>query len=155
MVEFRRRRIIYNDDCGERWSAGKDGREAFLAARFDWCRNSQVDSYFWCVGNGEEPCDGRPDPPELGDADAVMAEAAHEAGMEVFASLRMNDTHDAVAPKLTYPLKVQRPDLLVGEKKEYPIASIMALGWSSFDYAKEEVRRHRLEYTERICSRHD
>ena len=155
MTEHRRRRIIYNDDGDTRYNAGQNGPEAFLADRFDWCKGAQVDSYFWCVGNGEEPAWGKPDPLALGDAEAVIAGAARDAGMEIFASLRMNDVHDGAAEKLTYPLKVERPDLLLGPKRTYPVGSVMYFHWSALDYAREEVRRHRLEHIEKICSNYD
>jgi len=167
------RRIIYNDDGDARWTDGGGGPEVFLAARFNYCRRSQVDTYFWCIGNGELPSFGRPEPVKLGDASAVTIQAARSAGIEIFASLRMNDTHDALAapppaagepgsqpadprcPGFTYPLKLERPDLLIAERKERKKGSILYMTWSAFDYAHEEVRNHRLDYVRQMCSEYD
>ena len=114
----RRRRLIVNDDGAPQYAASNpragEGVEGFLSARFQPCVGTQVDSYFWCVADGQDPPFGTRGHPSIGDADAVIIGAARAAGMEIFASLRMNDTHDAFEPKLTYPLKVRRPDLLLG-----------------------------------------
>jgi len=45
----------------------------------------------------------------------VIVSAAHEAGMEIFTTLRMNDTHDALVEGGTkHPLKNAKPYLLLG-----------------------------------------
>ena len=156
MSDIKKRRIIYNDDSDSRRSeAAKGGKEAFLAERFNWTLDSQVDSYFWCIGNGMSPAFGVPDPAGLGDADQMMLDAAHGAGMEIFASLRMNDTHDSVFRQFLAPIKLERPDLLCAEDLKYPRDSILHLTWSAFDYAKEEVRKMRLDFIEYNCSKYD
>jgi hypothetical protein len=48
-------------------------------------------------------------------ADEVIVSAAHEADMEIFATLRMNDTHDALVEGGTkHPLTNAKPYLLLG-----------------------------------------
>ena len=159
---FKQRRIIVNDDGEVPGLSGGRTMEDYLATRFTDTVNTQVDSYFLCVGSTDRGPGARPDPPRLQDTQNLWfpemklpvdvdkltrtyLKVTREAGMEIFASFRMNDIHDAWAPELTYPLKVQRPDLLLGEKhgpKLYPEDAVMRSFWSGFDYAKEEVRQH-------------
>ena len=167
----RQRRIIVNDD-GEADPIAK-GRplEAYLAQRFQDAVDSQVDAYFICVGSTDRgPATGKKPrlqdtqnrwypamkaPPEIDRMTRAYLEAAKEAGMEIFASIRMNDIHDAWAPRLTYPLKMARPDLLLGARRDHAPDAIMRAFWSGFDYAKEEVRRHFLDFIRTYCRQYD
>ncbi len=161
----RRRRIIYNDDGAAARRFGDP--QAFLAARFDWCRDTHVESLFWCVGKGDAAHNRSLWVQQLGDANAIMLNAARQAGIEIFASLRMNDTHDAFTGdrSFMYPLKLRRPDLLVTEGitdpmqfrdiKPYPQGSLQWYGWSALDYAREEVRAHRLEFVRQTFAQYD
>lgn len=167
----RQRRIIVNDD-GEADPIAK-GRsvEAYLAQRFQDAVGSQVDSYFICVGSTDRgPATGKKArlqdtqnrwypamkaPPEIDRMTRAYLEAAKEAGMEIFASIRMNDIHDAWAPRLTYPLKMARPDLLLGSRTDHAPDALMRAFWSGFDYAKEEVRRHFLDFIRTYCRQYD
>ena len=203
----KRRRIILNDDGEVRIPAeglaehsGGTAGEDFLAARFKGSVGTQVDSYFFCVGAtdrgpvregkaitnpqssmaqffyyGEE---GRIHP-ATDEATRLLIERAHDAGMEMFASVRLNDCHDSndVREKgwngLSYPLKIQRPDLLLGQKhpegryphllegeegdgsKGYPMDSVMSWFFAGFDYAREEVRQHFLDFILGYCRQYD
>ena len=170
----KKRRIIVNDD-GE--VAGlSPGRtiEDYLGERFKDVLGTQVDSYFLCVGSTDRGPGNRPDPPRVQDSQNLWfpdkklpasvdqltrayLKAAKEAGLEIFASFRMNDIHDAWAAKLTYPLKVERPDLLIGEqaRKPYPKDSLMRAFWSGFDYAKDEVRQHFRDFILTYCREYE
>ena len=158
---FARRRLIVNDDGDAQYpkfnARAAEGAEGFLAARFSTAVGTKVGTYFFCVGNGETPPWGLETPEAVGDANQVMIDAARTAGMDIFASLRLNDIHDAWAPELTYPLKAQRPDLLIGTAagKPYPEDALLRAFWSAFDYAQQEVREHRYEFITRIASRYD
>jgi hypothetical protein len=165
------RRFIVNDD-GEAEPIAK-GRtvEAYLAQRFQDAVGSQVDAYFICVGSTDRgPATGKKPrlqdtqnrwypamkaPPEIDRMTRAYLEAAKEAGMEIFASIRMNDIHDAWAPRLTYPLKMARPDLLLGNTRDHAPDAVMRAFWSGFDYAKEEVRRHFLDFIRTYCRQYD
>ncbi len=154
----KQRRIIVNDDGNAQY--GAESVQEFLSRRFLPTVGTQVDSYFWCVGDGQVPSWGRETPEAIGDAEQVMIDAARQAGMEIFASLRMNDTHDALRPELfgSYALKVQRPDLLLGEttdRSDWPSGTIMGTIWSGFNYAHREVREHRLEFINSVCRGYD
>ena len=62
---------------------------------------------------------GMPLNPAIADPTPVMTDAARRLGMEVFASIRMNDTHDAFGKphgRLDYPLKLEHPEWLLGDE---------------------------------------
>ena len=169
----RTRRLIVNDD-GEVGPL-HDGRSLtdYLSARFADVPGTHVDSYFLCVGSTDRgPGSGvvprvqdtqnrwfpsRKPLPEIDVLTRAYIDAAREADIELFASFRMNDIHDAWAPKLTYPLKVERPDLLIGAKEQlpYPTDSLMRGFWSGLDYAKAEVRQHFRDFILSYCETYD
>jgi len=162
MKDHAKRRIIVNDDGETRYTPrAREGVEAFLSQRFTPCVGTPVDTYFWCIGNGEEPPWGNAIPEEIGDPNTVMIDAARKAGIEIFVSVRMNDTHDAFEPELSYPLKVERPELLLGAGLDRSLltldddAAVMRQVWSGLDYAHQEVRDHKGGYIERVCRQYD
>lgn len=80
----------------------------------------------------------------------------HQHGMEVFWSMRMNDTHDAAhhpdKPYFLYPpLKERHPEWLVGN----PIDRTPYGRWSSVDYAVPEIRDLAFRYLEEVCDNYD
>lgn len=190
----KQRRIILNDDGEERLSGeGATMVEDFLAQRFRNCVGSQVDSYFFNVaGTDRGPVvDGKviTNPqssmaqffywgergkihPATDEVTRVLIDRAHDAGMEILVSVRMNDTHDFMG-EINYPLKLERPDLLLGEQywpgpypnllegeatqgnTGYPKDSLMSGYFCGLDYAHEEVREHFLEFIEGYCRQYD
>ncbi len=192
----RQRRIILNDDGEAAVPTGDQTIEDYLAIRFSNTVGTQVDSYFLCVGSTDRGPGHRPDPPKIQDSQNLWfpdmelpqsvdhltrayLKATREAGMEIFASFRLNDCHDANAVgsdgfgALSYPLKVQRPDLLLGTDRSttayphlfegegtkgstgYPSNSIMSWFFCGFDWAKEEVRQHFLDFILSYCREYD
>jgi len=122
-LRWRKRRIVFNDDgdTRDKRHPGSKSKEAFLSARFERAMGTHVDSYFWCVGNGMEEPFGRPEPP-AGDPEALIAEAARQRDMEIFASLRMNDSHESLKSMyggLITPFKKEHPEFCIGEPKDY------------------------------------
>ena len=86
----------------------------------------------------------------------LVVDYGHRNDMEVFWSMRMNDTHDVAyrpdKPYLLYPpLKVEHPDWLVGE----PIKRTPHGRWSSVNYARPEVRELAHAYIEEVCRNYD
>ncbi len=81
---------------------------------------------------------------------------AHEHDMEVFWSMRMNDTHDSAhSPNKPYflfpPLKEEHPEWLVGNcTQRTPYGR-----WSSVDYARPEIRDLAFQYIEEVCRNYD
>jgi len=86
----------------------------------------------------------------------AVVDFAHRHRMEIFWSMRMNDTHDAEhRPDKPYflfpPLKSEHPDWLVGD----PIRRTPFGRWSSVDYARPEVRDLALRFIEEVCRNYD
>ncbi len=86
----------------------------------------------------------------------AVTDYAHENAMEVFWSMRMNDTHDTAhtpeKPYLLYPpLKVDHPDWLVGDH----VKRTRIGRWSSVDYARQEIRDLAFGYIEEVCQNYD
>lgn len=179
----KQRRIIFNDDgAAEKPSHNPEATaEGFLAAYFNSAVGSQVDSWFYSVGKGSLTEEGelypwgekRQTAGVFGDANQLIIEAARPAEMEIFVSLRMNDIHDSFIG-IEERLKLQRPDLLIGEEywpgayphllngeepvarqAQYPPDPIMAYYYSAFDYAKPEVRQYRLDFIRKMCREYD
>jgi len=82
----------------------------------------------------------------------AVIEFGQEHDMEVFWSMRMNDTHDAAhnpeKPYLLFPpFKVEHPEWLIGDHiKRTPHGR-----WSSVDYAQPEIRDFAFRYIEEVC----
>ncbi len=86
------------------------------------------------------------------DALAAVVQYGHEHEMEVFWSMRMNDTHDAAhRPEKPYflfpPLKEKHPQWLIGEPTKRPPHGT----WSSVNYEIPEVRDLACQYIEEVC----
>ncbi len=82
----------------------------------------------------------------------VVVDRAHEKGIQVLGSLRMNDP---TAPEQENPymlgrVKAEHPDIMIGE--EDPNNPNVA---TSADFSREEVRKERLEVIEETCSRYE
>ena len=168
-VKSKRRRIILNDDSTPVFV--EKSLEAFVAKRLQQAKGTQVDTYIIYVGDGWHPRRGRKPHPSLGDPYQVMVDEAHKAGMEIFASLRMNDIHCA-RDGTASPLKREKPHLLIGEQfgfqrfpglmegeqpsgGGYPEGSLFSYFWPGYDYAEPEVREFRLKRIEYICRKYD
>lgn len=86
----------------------------------------------------------------------AVVDFGHHHEMEVFWSMRMNDTHDvAHRPDKPYflfpPLKVEHPDWLVGD----PVQRTPYGRWSSVDYARPEIRELAFRFIEEVCRNYD
>ncbi len=83
---------------------------------------------------------------------SVVVDRAHEKGLQVLGSLRMNDP---TAPEQENPymlgrVKAEHPDVMIGEEDpNNPNAA------TSADFSREEVRQERLDVIEETCSRFD
>ena len=169
---WRRRRIILDDDGDLCYSEDAEKSvEAFLAQRFVPILETPVDSIAWCImwaiaiGKGktrywETQQLGKPLNPVISDPTPVMAEAARSRQVELFGSLRMNDTHDSYgmpAGKLIYPLKVEHPEWLLGdESMKGPVFSSRAAAiWSGLDFAVPQVREDRLWWIRNTVEKYD
>jgi len=157
----RQRRIILDDDGDLVYSPeAKKGARAFLDLRLKPVLGTPVDSIAWCImwgiakGEGqtrywETQQRGYPLNESISDPTPVMVQEAQKNQLEIFGSIRMNDTHDAFGMpegKLIYPLKVEHPEWLLGNKsqKGQPFTTLNAAMWSGLNYAIEQVREDRL-----------
>lgn len=172
------RRIILNDDGGIRFPEAGNW-DHYLNQRVRLAANTQTDSYFLCVSATSHDPDYLPAmvstmshwaahqkiPARYDEATRRSLATARGNGWEVFASIRMNDSHDFVranARDLTYPLKATRPDLLLGNARSlevgrhaYPANSVMQWFWAAFDWGKADVQQHFLDFIHWYCSRYD
>ena len=82
----------------------------------------------------------------------IMVEFCHENNMEIFWSMRMNDTHDgAHRPEKPYPLfptlKYEHPEYLIGSLDNRPKHG----AWTSVDYTLPEIRDLAFKFIEEVC----
>ncbi len=181
----RPRRIIANNDGCDALYFPRDvevNAESFLAQRTTALVGSQIGTIAYCtISSGfsnfthrtevgtiltRSPADFgiQPDKRNITqdlidqETDSLQAvvEFGHEQDMEVFWSMRMNDTHDvAHTPDKPYllfpPLKSEHPEWLVGDHvKRTPYGR-----WSSVDYARPEIRDLAFGFIEEVCRNYD
>ena len=169
-----RKRPLILDDDGDMAYADETlrGPEAFLSLRMNDCRDAGVNSVSWCMMwaiaiKGKSPTRywqtqmrGASLTPAMPDPTPVIAVFCRRNDIEIVGSLRMNDCHDAFGmpfPKLAYPLKVEHPELLIGEESQRggPDDGLAAAMWSGLDYAHEKVRADRLWWIENSAKNYD
>ena len=172
-LAWRRRPLILDDD-GDTVYADDTlrGPPAFLATRMHACHAADVDSIAWCMMwgiavKGKNPVrywqtqlQEIPFQKNMPDPTPVVTQYCRDNAMEVFGSLRMNDCHDAYGmpfPQLVYPLKVEHPEMLMGDESlrgpaQPGLAKAM---WSGLDYAHEKVRADRLWWIENTAQQYD
>jgi hypothetical protein len=87
------------------------------------------------------------------DALQITVEFGHLHAMEVFWSMRMNDTHDSGNPALFAKWKTEHPQYLMGRKgDEFPYGGGR---WSAVNYAIPEVRDKVFRILKDVCTRYD
>ena len=168
----RRRRLILDDDGDLVYDPeAAKGAEAFVGLRLQPILGTPVDSIAWCIMWGIAQGPGqtrywqtqqqnRPLNQAIQDPTPIMVEGIHRHGLEVFGSLRMNDTHDAFGMpegKLVYPPKVAHPEWLLGEQsqKGSPFTTLEAAMWSGLNFAIPEVREDRLWWVRHTAENYD
>ncbi len=168
----RRRRLILDDDGDLVYDPeAAQGAEALLGLRLRPVLGTPVDSIAWCIMWGIAQGPGqtrywqtqqqdRPLNEAIHDPTPVMVEGIHRHGLEVFGSIRMNDTHDAFGMpegKLVYPPKVAHPEWLLGEQsqKGSPFTTQEAAMWSGLNFGLPEVREDRLWWVRHTAENYD
>ena len=108
-TELFQRRFIVNDDGEVLLPKAGGSWDAYLGERFADTRSTQVTTYFLNVGATDRGpgivdslqstmaywADGKEAPERYDVATRKYIEAAHDAGIEIFASIRINDIHGA------------------------------------------------------------
>lgn len=175
----RPRRILFNNDGGEPvMEMRTPTKQAFLDCRTSQLAGTQVDSIFYCsrtsgfgvfthftkVGQVFTCTEGRYSGNQMAallkaglDPLAMQVEFGHANKMEVFWSMRMNDTHDG--SKAEYGpilfkdnvLKNAHPEWLIGTQARPPKHG----AWSAVDYARPEIRDLAYRYLEEVCRNYD
>ena len=175
----RERRLIYNDDGDQMYvypgGSGYDYEvvddQSFLDARTTPALDTHVDTYVWCVGNGANPPWGglnqghRQLAPCLESewrAADLITDACHANGLEVWASLRMNDIHDSFMAKTLAethdPMKAEHPEWLLGTieaRDRLPAELVEKRLWSAWNFEHQGLRDYRLDFIEKTASEHD
>ncbi len=170
----RKRRVIFNND-GDDVVAFSDAptAAALLKVRTAALAGSQVDAIFYCstqsfgmslhntkVGQVQTRKVGIyaknivPDLIAQGtDALKIMVDFGHRHGMEVFYSMRMNDTHDAnlKVPEMWPQFKEDHRGLLFGTPEKRPKYG----AWSGVDYARPEAREQQFRTIREVCQNYD
>jgi hypothetical protein len=183
----RTRHVIYNSDGGDMYDYQFSSVDEFLRRRTDRAVGTQVDTISYCTGvtlayshdtdvaerfddlmdalgkSGEQATRWRNNMAVLRKAGLDQLSAtvrrAHEAGLEIFWSHRINDTHDSV-PEWDHLLpmwKRRHPEFVMGvpeDTEKYPQTS-PRYWWSTLDFEKPEVRDYLFRITEEICARYD
>ncbi len=180
VAAHRQRRLIFNNDGNEPVYVCQDDVSAagLLKHRTSPLAHSQVASIFYCTWSSPFGCfthhtnvgslftatqagfsknqtqnffDKGIDPL------TVMTDFGKRNAIEVFWSMRMNDTHDSsgawYGPLMfaASPLKQQHPEWLVGSKTKRSVVG----GWTAVDYAREEIRELAFRYIEEVCKNYD
>jgi len=175
----RRRRIIFNDDTYELDREDANTPEGFLKRRLKPLAGTQVGTISWSAagGWGDAPVYDCKVQPIYGDAHGgppaywsriggnvkalieaghcplqLIIDFAHGNGMEMFASVRINDCHDSFLPGGLTIWKKQHPELMVDTTGMHPNFELYT---SAQDYSHQEVRQRKLEVIEDICARYD
>jgi len=180
----RRRRVIFNDDTYELDRADANTPEGYLSRRLAPLAGTHVDVISWSVLGGwaDAPVYDSKVQPIYGDAHGditpywksvtknvkqlikagrgplqVVIDFAHENDMELFASVRMNDSHDSFIPGGVTLWKKEHPEFLVdstgipNNRDEHPLGLYVI----AQDFTHQEVRDRKFEIIEEVARRYD
>lgn len=173
----RERRIIFDNDGNEAFHITAPDRQQFLDARTSALAGSHVDSIFYCANacfghatrsskvwqifTAKVPHNENNFTQELIDAGLdplqLIVEFGKEHGIEVFTSIRMNDTHDGGSNGYgpirfgTNQLKSEHPEFLLGTKDNRPKHG----SWTAVNYTRPEIRESMFRFVEEACRNYD
>jgi len=168
----RKRRLIFDNDGGDVQFLAEPTRQAFLAKRISPLVGTHVDTMLYCtrssgfgfftyntkVGEIFTCTEGRFKDNKTGyfieqgtDALKMVAEFCKENNIELFWSMRMNDTHDAFDDLGLPQLKKDHPEWIMD-----PNRSRLKKGrWSAVDYGVKEIRDLAYQYCREVCENYD
>ena len=88
----------------------------------------------------------------------IMVEFCKKNQIEIFWSMRMNDTHDAASSSTWYgggaflnKFKKDHPEYLLGSKDKRPKKG----AWTAVDYGRKEIRDLAFRFHEEVCENYD
>lgn len=175
----RQRRIIFNDDSYELSRDDAGTPEGFLKRRLQPLAGTQVDTISWSILGGwaDAPVYDSKIQPIYGDAHGgppaywskvtanvkqlirsgrgplqIVIDFARSHGMEILASVRMNDVHDSFIEGGLTTWKKEHPEFLVD-----PLGRLTSLDLyvTSQDFSHPEVRQRKFEIIEEVARRYD
>ncbi len=175
----RQRRIIFNDDSYELSREDANTPEGFLKRRLKPLAGTQVDTISWSILGGwaDAPVYNSKIQPIYGDAHGgppaywskvtsnvkqliqggrgplqIVIDFARSHGMEILASVRMNDVHDSFIEGGLTVWKKEHPEFLVD-----PLGMQTALDLyiTAQDFSHQEVRQRKFEIIEEVAQRYD
>jgi hypothetical protein len=175
----RKRRIVFNSDGGDVVRGMTEPSvENLLKQRTNALANTQVDSLLYAtkatgldlfthhtkIGTLFTTRDAGYDNNQTGqlfekgiDPLNVMVDFAKHNNMEVFWSLRMNDTHDGSsavygpANLAANRLKMGHPEFMLGTAKKRPKHGY----WTALNYGRPEIRERAFRLLEEVCLNYD
>lgn len=175
----RQRRIIFNDDTYELSRDDANTPEGFLKRRLKPLIGTQVDTISWSILGGwaDAPVydsklqaiygEAHGGPPEYWSKVTsnvkdliqsgrgplqIVIDFAHKEGMEIFASVRMNDVHDSFIGGGLTLWKKENPYFLVNP---LGIKTSMELYITAQDFSHKEVRQRKFEIIEEVAQRYN
>ncbi|MBM4089688.1 MAG: hypothetical protein FJ276_09710 [Planctomycetes bacterium] len=174
----RKRRIIYNNDGDDLNAFIRECKQVtpdeFLSRRTSAVAGTQVDTIFYCTGlcfgilrydskvgdnHVRIALEAGKLPREKAeqffskklDAMQMMINFCRKNKIEIFCSMRMNDTHDGSNKLLFSTLKKAHPEYLNGTPEKPPKFGV----WSAVDYARPEIRDLRVRMFQEACENYD
>lgn len=175
----RQRRIIFNDDSYELSRDDAGTPEGFLKRRLQPLAGTQVDTISWSILGGwaDAPVYDSKIQPIYGDAHGgppaywskvtanvkrliqsgrgplqIVIDFARAQGMEILASVRMNDVHDSFIEGGLTTWKKEHPEFLVDPSG---MPTSLELYITSQDFSHPEVRQRKFEIIEEVASRYE
>ena len=172
---FRPRCLLVNNDGNDgNQLQGEVTPETFLAQRTTALAGTQVSSIFYCTGVVNQYTHLSAETEFRGDYDRwsfaqslkaqgtdtleVMAQFCRANQLEIFWSMRMNDTHDYQREINFTRWKREHPDYLLGkagDKIPWNTTDDWPARWSALDYQQAGVREKITRILHDVCSRYD
>jgi hypothetical protein len=165
-----RYRVIFNCDGHAVAMDSQGDLNQWIENLFGPLEKSDVEALFWCDGAGGntanyesevlERTGGRAGKPrtyiddwieEGNDPPKVVVREAHQRGLDVYFSFRINDIHDSFMPDEMPTFKVENPDWMLGKQNYGGVMSFP----SSLNFAEPGVRDLKFRIVEEIFQKYD
>lgn len=171
---WKQRRVIMNNDGNDSRKAPEQTRQGFLQARSTPLVGTQTDAIFYCTGiwgtfthksptadlrtgsdRGYKEWAAHLDKDSGPDSLGTIVDFGHKNNIEVFWSLRMNDTHDSGDPTMMSAWKKSYADCLVGNWNDRKTYRGGARRWSAVNYSSPTVRDRTVGWFDEVAGNYD